>query len=136
MSLALLAHLHLLMNHFPTIGFIVGLGLFVVGRTGRSEHTMRAGLVIFFLIALLAIPTYLSGKAAAQAIADRPGVSEALIERHQDSALLALLFMEATGFVAWLGLWQFRRFSQTARGSLSAVLLLAIVTLVLMGRTA
>jgi hypothetical protein len=46
-----------------------------------------------------AIPTYLSGKAAQQAIQGRSGVSEALIETHQDAALLAFLFMEITGFV-------------------------------------
>ena len=28
--LATLTHLHLLLNHFPTIGFSIGLGLFIV----------------------------------------------------------------------------------------------------------
>ena len=136
MNLANLTHLHLLLNHFPTVGFLIGLGLFLAAIVGKSENLKRASLVVFFLIALLAIPTYLSGKAAQQAITGRPDVSEALIETHQDSALLALVFMELTGFVAWLGLWQFRRISRPARWNLTAVFLLSIITFGLMARTA
>ena len=136
MNLANLTHLHLLLNHFPTVGFLIGLGLFLAAIVGKSENLKRASLVIFFLIALLAIPTYLSGKAAQQAITGRPDVSDALIETHQDSALLALVFMELTGFVAWLGLWQFRRISRPARWNLTAVFLLSIITFGLMARTA
>jgi len=135
-NLANLTHLHLLLNHFPTVGFLIGLGLFLAAIVGKSENLKRASLVIFFLIALLAIPTYLSGKAAQQAITGRPDVPEALIEMHQDSALLALVFMELTGFVAWLGLWQFRRISRPARWNLTAVFLLSIITFGLMARTA
>ncbi len=79
MNLANLTHLHLLLNHFPTVGFLIGLGLFLAAIVGKSENLKRASLVIFFLIALLAIPTYLSGKAAQQAITGRPDVPEALI---------------------------------------------------------
>ena len=43
-----LAHVHLLLNHFPTIGMIVGLGLFVVAILAKSDHLKRASLVIFF----------------------------------------------------------------------------------------
>jgi hypothetical protein len=49
---------------------------------------------------------------------------------HQDAALLALILMEITGFMAWLALWRFRRWHQTG------VLLLAIVTFVLMASAA
>ena len=46
MSLANLAHLHLLLNHFPTVGFSVGLGLYLVGLFRKSDDLKRAGLVI------------------------------------------------------------------------------------------
>src|SRR2546428_13763974 len=105
MNLANLTHLHLLLNHFPTVGFLIGLGLFLAAIVGKSENLKGASLVVFFVIALLAIPTYLRGKAAPQAITGRLDVSEALIETHQDSALLALVFMEPPVFVAWLELW-------------------------------
>jgi hypothetical protein len=43
-----LAHVHLLLNHFPTIGMIVGLGLFVGAIVAKSEDLKRASLVVFF----------------------------------------------------------------------------------------
>ena len=127
-----LAHVHLLLNHFPTIGFGIGLGLFLVALIRKSEELKEASFVIFFLIALLAIPTYVSGNAAQEAIKDTAGVSNARMSAHESAALLAFLFMEITGFVAWLGLWQFRRIKRIAGWNLPVVLLLSIVTFALM----
>lgn len=136
MSLALLAHIHLLLNHFPTVGFSVGLGLFVIGLFRKSDDLKRASLVIFFVIAILVIPTFMSGKAAQQAITGREGVSDTLIETHQDAALMAFFFMEIVGFLSWLALWKYRRQSRLASSNMTAVLILSIVTFGLMARAA
>jgi hypothetical protein len=74
--------------------------------------------------------------AAEEVIEGRPGVSEALLERHQDAALPAFTFMEITGGLAWLGLWKFRRMARPATLNTRTVLLLASVTLALMARAA
>ena len=63
-----LAHLHLLINHFPTIGFIIGLGLFVLHLIGKSDELKRASLVVFVGIALMTLPTYMTGSAAQEMI--------------------------------------------------------------------
>ena len=134
-SLMNLAHLHIVLNHFPTIGTVIGLGLFIVALVIKSDDLKQASLGIFLIMALLAIPTYLSGSAAQQAIAERDGVSEARIETHQDAALLASVFLGITGTFAWLGLWQFRRFSRPANWNVLTILILSIVTVGLMART-
>src|SRR5712691_10874426 len=126
MNLSTLTHIHLLLNHFPTVGFSVGLGLFVVALWAKSDQIKRASLGIFLIIALISIPVYMTGKAAERAIKDQPGVSAILMETHQDAALLALAFMEVTGMMAWLGLWQFRRMSRATNGNLIAVLILSL----------
>lgn len=131
-----LAHVHLLLNHFPVIGTLIALGLFLGSIVGKSEDLKRAALVVFLGIALLAIPTYMSGNAAQSAITGLPGVSDALIVRHEDAALLAYVFMEITGAFAWFGLWQFRRNSRLGSGTLSAVLFLSVVTVGLMANAA
>ena len=131
-----LAHIHLLLNHFPTIGFALGLGLFIAGLIGKSEELKRVSLVVFFLIAAIAIPTYMSGNAAWEVIRDRPEVSQTLVRAHEDAALLAFVIMEITGFVAWLGLWQYRLVSRVARWNVGMVLALAIITFGLMARAA
>src|SRR5260370_14830789 len=104
-----LAHIHLLLNHFPTVGMIIGLGLFLLALLGKSEELKRASLVVFLGIALLTLPTYMTGNAAQDMLKTTPSVSKTLIETHRDAAMLGLLFMEILGAVSWLGLWQFRR---------------------------
>jgi len=137
-----LAHIHLLLNHFPTIGFGIALALFLVAVVGKNEELKRTGLVIFFLIAAIAIPTYLSGNAAVETLcsgpdgACLPGVSEITIRAHEDAALIAFALMELTGFIAWLGLWQFRVLSHAPRWNVAAVLLLSILAFGFMARAA
>ena len=135
-SLATLAHVHLLLNHFPTVGFAVGLGLFVVALFAKSEDLKRASLVIFVGIAIIVIPAFMSGKAAEQAIAESEGVSAELMTMHQDYALLASVLMMITGFLAWLGLWQYRRSSRMAGWIVPAVLVFSLLTFGQMSLTA
>lgn len=131
-----IAHLHLLLNHVPTVATIVGLGLLLLAFVRRDSHLTWASFELFFIIALATLPVYLSGAAAEGQIQGVAGVSGPAIELHGDSALLAFLSMEITGLAAWLGLWQFRRASRPSRPTLGAVLLLSIVTIVLMTQAA
>ena len=126
-------HIHLLLNHVPVIGMIIGLGLFLIALIGKSEDLERASLVIFLGMALIAFPTYMSGSAAADAVRYFSGIPLAMITAHQNAALLALLFVEITGTVAWFGLWEYRRNSKIGGVTLATVLILAIATTALMG---
>ena len=129
-----LAHLHLLLNHFPTIGSIIGGGLFVLSLITKSDDLKRASLVVLLGISLIAIPTYISGNGAQDAVKSLPGVSKALIETHEGAALVALGFIEVTGAFAWLGLWQFRRLARVPNWNLAVILVLTAVSLGLMAR--
>jgi len=129
-----LTHIHLLLNHFPTIGYIIGGGLFVLALITRSDHLKVASLVILLGIALLAIPTYMSGNGAQDAIKSLPGVSKSMIENHEGAALVAMAFMLATGAFAWLGLWQFRRLARIPGWNLAVILILTVVSFGLMAR--
>jgi len=129
-------HMHLLLNHVPTIGTIVALGLLLLAFAKRSEELKRGALALFFAIALVSLPTYMTGYSAQKAVKDRPGVSAALIQRHQSAALVALILMEATGVAAWFGLWQGKKPTGASRWNAPVVLLLATVTLGLMASAA
>ena len=129
-----LAHLHLLLNHFPTIGTIMGGGLFVLSLITNSDDLKRASLVVLLGISLIAIPTYISGNGAQDAVKSLPGVSKTLIETHEGAALVALGFIEVTGAFAWLGLWQFRRLARVPNWNLAVILVLTAVSLGLMAR--
>ncbi len=129
------AHLHLLLNHFPVIGTMIGLGLFLISLFGKHDDLKRGSLIIFAAMALLAIPTFTSGIGARVMIKDDPGVSDILIQRHEGAAMLSFWFMEALGAVSLVGLWQFYRRSRQSTVNLYAVLLLSLLTVGLMART-
>lgn len=130
-----LAHVHIILNHFPTIGTVIGLALFVLALVGKNNEVKRFALGLFLITGILVIPTYLSGAAASEIIADQVGTSEALIQAHQDKALVAFLFAGITAGFAWLGLWEFRRFGEEKKWNSTVVLLLGIVTVALMINT-
>src|SRR5262245_40397642 len=129
-------HLHLLFNHFPTVGNVIGLGLFLFAILGKNDELKRVSLGVFFVIALLTLPAYMSGNGAVEVVQGNPEVSQALIDRHQDVALTGLLFMQITGALAWFALWKYRRTSSLANWNVMAVLLLSILTLGLMAQAA
>ncbi len=128
------AHLHLLLNHFPIIGAIIGLGLLAVSFFGKNQDLRRAAYITFVGIGLITIPTFISGIGAQQMI-NGPGVSDALIRRHEASALLSMWFMVITGALALVGLWQAQRAGQPPRGNVAAVLLFSILSVILIART-
>ena len=130
------AHLHLLLNHIPTVGSVVALGLLILALVRRNEHLTHAGLEVLFAIAVLTLPAYMSGAAAYQTLRDQPGISDTAMRIHQDAALAGFTVLEFAGFVAWVALWQTRRRGRAAPGLVPATLLLSIVALALMARAA
>jgi uncharacterized membrane protein len=131
-----LAHLHLILNHVPTVGTAIAFGLLVLSLIRKNDGLRRVGLEVFCVIALLTLPTYLSGVGTQAEIDKMPSVSVDSIQKHHDAAFLASVFMLLTGATAWLGLWQVRRVTRQSSLNLSAVLLFSVVTLALMARTA
>src|SRR2546426_4098164 len=132
-------HAHLLLNHFPIIGFSVAFGLFVTGLVAKSDEVKVASLAILTGIGLLTIPAYVTGNAAGQALCvsvitppgpcPDPAVSRDLIDRHEGIAFMALLLMELLAAVAWFTLWRHRRTGRMVRASTGAILVLGGLTL-------
>ena len=115
---------------------VIALGLYIAALAMKSAELKRASLVIFVFIALVAIPTFITGKSAQLTLTDQPGVSAALIQAHETAAFIALAVMELTGALAWFGLWQWRRLSMVPQGTLVAVLLASLLSFGLMARAA
>jgi hypothetical protein len=128
-----LAHLHLLLNHWPIIGTFIATGLLLVALLAKSRDLKEVTLALFALMALVAIPAYLTGNLVQDVIAQEPGVVPALVDTHQGAALLATIALLATGSFSWVGLWQVRRATHTAPWTMTAVLLSSLATVGLMG---
>ena len=102
------AHLHLLINHVPVLGTVFGLILLGVALLRRSPELLRASLVAFVLTGIAAAVAYLTGEPAEGRIEDLAGVSEALIGRHEDAAVVSLVGASILGLVSVAGLVRLR----------------------------
>jgi uncharacterized membrane protein len=128
-------HIHLLLNHLPVIGSIIGFGLFLISLFGKNDDLRRGSLIVFAATALIAIPAFASGKGAQLMLQGKPGISDAFVQRHEGAAMLALWFLEVTGAFALAGLWQFHSRARMARWNLQAVLIFSLLTVGLVVRT-
>jgi hypothetical protein len=127
-----LAHLHLLLNHWPIIGAFIATGLLLVALLARSDDLKQVTLALFALMALVAIPAYLTGNLVQDVLRQAPGIQEALVDTHQGAALLAVFALLVTGGFSWWGLWQMRRTSHLAGWMMAIILAAALVTVGLM----
>lgn len=98
------AHLHIILNHIPVIGVPIGAALLVYGFLRKSEEVKRASMLAFIMIALITVPTFLAGKAAEDVVEHLPGVSENIIETHEEAATIGLIVTSVLGVVSLAGL--------------------------------
>lgn len=103
------AHVHLLLNHFPIVGAIIALMIFIVGLARRSKALKQTSYWTFFLMALTAIAVFYSGTQAVQAVEGLPNVTEAVIHRHREVGEWSLIGIEIAGALGLAGILLYRR---------------------------
>jgi uncharacterized membrane protein len=131
------SHVHMILNHFPTVGFVIALTCYITALVANHDVMKRTGLVIFVICAILGVPTFVTGNASMWALTDPPvpGISQAVINAHRDMAVWTLFGLGFTGVAAWIELWRFRHLGRFSNLSLYLVLAFAIVTLGIMAET-
>lgn len=130
------AHWHLFLNHLPVLGTVFGILLLLFAWARKSDEVKRVSLGVFVLTAVCAVPAYLTGEPAEEVVNRLPGVTHALIEHHEEAALVALSAAIATGIVALAGLFLARKAKSLPVWLMLATLFLALATGGLMLRTA
>lgn len=129
-------HLHLMLNHLPVLGGIFGFLVLAWGVLRGYDEVKRVGLIVLVLTAFVAVPVYLTGEPAEEVAEHLPGVSEAIIEPHEDLANFAFIAAIVSGVAALAALLAFRFASGAARVLTFATLALSLVTSGLMIQTA
>jgi uncharacterized membrane protein len=132
------SHVHMILNHFPTVGFVFAVGFFIIALVIKNNVLKRASLVLFVVCAILIVPTYVTGAASMWALTvpqTLPGISKAVINAHRDMALWTLFCIAFTGGTAWIELWRYRHLGRFSSKALYAVLAFAIITLGVMAET-
>lgn len=102
--------IHLFLNHVPILGAFAALLVVIIGVVIKNNAVRMSGLAVYIMMALAVIPTYLSGEGAEERIENIAGISETVIESHEEMAELSLWIMLAAAaigaaalFTQWKG---------------------------------
>jgi hypothetical protein len=117
---------HLMLNHLPVFGTVLGMVLLAAGAARQSQDLRRAGLLLFLAGALGALPVYLSGEPAHKAVQNLPGVDGRVVEKHKEVAQLALSAILVLGGLSGSAFWLFRAGAALPRGFVLGVLAAAL----------
>ena len=120
------AHVHLIINHIPVIGIGLLILLFIVAMVRKNKGLITVALAFIILISLATIPVYLTGEPAEEVVEDMPGISEELIEEHEEQADIAFILVEVAGGLALITLIA-RRYSDNLGQRLVILTLLVLI---------
>ncbi len=99
-------YIHLLINHFPVVLAIVGLGVVILAMIFQRRVIWLYAMVTLTAAGALVYPVRLSGDEADEALRDPWYIKHGVIEAHNDASLYALIFLLIAGAVSAYGWWR------------------------------
>jgi uncharacterized membrane protein len=97
------AHLHLLFTHLPIVGlgYAILLNLFALAR--KNAEFQKLSLWCYLLLGVVALVAYLTGDDAGKVMMTYPGITENIVEPHENMALaflVAVILISALAMIA------------------------------------
>jgi uncharacterized membrane protein len=99
------AHLHLLVNHFPIIGTIFGLGILIVGIILKNYSVKNVAYTLFIIAAIFAFLSMNTGEGAEELVEDMPNIGHQIIHEHEEIAEKLAIGLYILGIVSILGIY-------------------------------
>ncbi|MGB6406832.1 MAG: hypothetical protein WBF39_05100 [Planococcus donghaensis] len=99
------AHLHMLVNHFPIIGTIFGLGILIIGFVFKNNTLKFTAYVLFLVAAIFAFASMATGEGAEELVEDMPNIGHQIIHEHEELAEKLAILLYATGLFSILSLY-------------------------------
>ena len=128
-------HIHLLITHLPIIGAMLGALVLAYGIWKKSNPTLVAAYNVLILSAIGACIGYMTGEGAEEAVEHMQGVSERVIEAHEESAQVSLIALAVVATLAFLGIYLTQVKSRLTRRIAVCTLTASIVGFALVART-
>lgn len=121
------AHLHMVVNHFPIIGTILGLGIMIVGYFQRNNSVKNTAYVLFIIAAVFAAVSMATGEGAEEMVEDMPNIGHKIIHEHEEMAEKLALVLYLLGVVSIAGLYtNIKKTSQAKLVSIIAIIIAAV----------
>jgi len=99
------AHLHLVVNHFPIIGTILGLGILITGIILKNNTVKSTAYALFIVAAIFAAFSMATGEGAEEMVEDMPSIGKQIIHEHEEMAEKLAIILYALGAVSLAGLF-------------------------------
>lgn len=127
--------LHLALTHVPVVLSIIGLVILIISFFRKNDTLTKTALWILLAAGIFTLPVYFTGEGTEEVVEGLPGVSEAIIERHEEFAKATLVLVSASGLLALAGMvaYAFGKFLMVIK---VLTLLLAFVSAGAMAQTA
>ena len=129
------AHIHLIVTHLPIFGSLLGTLVLIYGLFTNSTQTKIASFLLFIISAIGAGIAYLTGEGAEEAVENIQGISENIIEQHEDFAMYALISLIVLGVSSLLAVIVANKNNILSKSTTMATLVIAIVSFALVART-
>jgi glucan phosphoethanolaminetransferase (alkaline phosphatase superfamily) len=97
------AHLHLLVNHLPIVGLLIGTLVLIAGLTLKKREIKLTAFGIYIFSALGSLAANATGEAAEEIVENISGISETLIHTHEEYAETYLVLSLVLGAISLLG---------------------------------
>ena len=100
------AHFHLVVNHLPIVGLIIGTLTLIAGLLLKQREVKLTALSVFIFSAVTSIIAFYTGEGAEEVVENISGISETLIHTHEEYAesfftlTLVLGSLSLIGFIA------------------------------------
>lgn len=99
------AHLHMVVNHFPIIGTILGLGILIMGMILKNNSVKNTAYFLFIVAAVFAAFSMATGEGAEELVEDMPSVGKQIIHEHEEIAEKLAIVLYVLGATSLGGLF-------------------------------
>ena len=118
------AHLHMVVNHFPIIGTIFGIGILVTGLLLKNNSVKNTGYILFIVAAIFGAFSMGTGEGAEEMVEDFPNIGKEIIHQHEELAEKLALVLYIMGGLSAVAL--FLSFKKNSKEKLVSFLILGI----------
>jgi uncharacterized membrane protein len=95
----------MVVNHFPIIGTLFGLGILVTGLILKNNSIKNTAYILFAVAAIFAAFSMGTGEGAEELVEDMPNIGHQIIHEHEEIAEKFAIIMYATGFFGLVSLF-------------------------------
>ena len=99
------AHVHMVVNHFPIIGTIFGLGILITGIVMKNNVVKNVAYVLFCISAIFGFASMFTGEGAEEIAENLPSITDQIIHEHEEMAEKLALVLYVLAGISLVGLY-------------------------------